>query len=72
VYEVEVVGIDPNNDLAVIRIDAGSDLPEALALGDSGQLRVGQLVLAIGNPLGLDPTISSCFCSIMEGDDHRR
>ena len=51
------VGFDPPNDLALIRAN-GSGLPYAL-LGDSSGLRVGQLVIAIGNPLGFQSTVST-------------
>jgi S1-C subfamily serine protease len=65
VYEAKVVGVDPANDLAVIRIDAGADLPEPVALGDSDQLRVGQFVLAIGNPFGLEQTLTTGVVSAL-------
>jgi len=65
VYEAEVVGSDPSNDLAVIRIDAGADLPEPIALGDADQLRVGQFVLAIGNPFGLEQTLTTGVISAL-------
>jgi len=58
VYQAEIVGVDPTNDLAVIHIDAGVALPEPVALGDSDKLRVGQFVLAIGNPFGLEQTLT--------------
>jgi S1-C subfamily serine protease len=57
-YSVEVVGEDPTNDLAVIRIEAES-LPQPIPLGDSDALRVGQFVVAIGNPFGLERTLTA-------------
>jgi S1-C subfamily serine protease len=51
------VGFDPPNDLALVRAN-GSGLPYAL-LGDSSSLRVGQLVIAIGNPFGFQSTVST-------------
>jgi S1-C subfamily serine protease len=57
VYEATIVGTDPANDLAVIRIEA-EELPSAIPLGDSDQLRVGQFVVAIGNPFALDRTLT--------------
>lgn len=52
-----VIGDDPGTDLAVLRVEGAS--PPPLALRDSGRLRVGQLVIAIGNPLGFDATVTS-------------
>lgn len=49
----KVVGTDPSTDLAVVKIDAPSDIPVA-ELGDSDQIQVGETVIAIGNPLGLE------------------
>ncbi len=57
VFPAEVTGIDPSNDLAVIRIEA-DDLPQPIPLGDSDNLRVGQFVLAIGNPFGQRGTLT--------------
>ena len=58
VYPAKVVGADPANDLAVIKIDADGDLPAPVALADSDKLRVGQFVVAIGNPFGLERTLT--------------
>ncbi len=65
VYDATVVGSDPANDLAVIHIDAGADLPAPLALGDSDDLRVGQFVVAIGNPYGLQQTLTTGVVSAL-------
>jgi serine protease Do len=55
-FEGKVVGSDPKTDLAVIKIDAGG--LTAISIGNSDRLRVGELVLAIGNPYGLNQTIT--------------
>ena len=54
----DVVGVDLDSDLAVINVDVDSDLLYPLTLGDSDQLRVGQTVVAIGNPYGLTGTMT--------------
>ncbi len=59
----EVIGADPATDLAVVRA-GGSGLPTA-ELGDSATLRVGQLVIAIGNPLGFQSTVSTGVISAL-------
>lgn len=57
VYPAEVIGEDPSTDLAVLNVQA-VNLPPPLPLADSDRLAVGQLVLAIGNPFGLDLTMT--------------
>ena len=56
--DVEIVGRDPYSDLAVIRVDVGPDSLMPLELGDSDALQVGQSVIAIGNPFGLQGTMT--------------
>jgi serine protease Do len=61
-YDAKVVGKDQKSDIAVVKIDAGRDLP-AVDLGDSDRLEVGEWVMAIGNPFGLDHTVTSGIVS---------
>jgi S1-C subfamily serine protease len=58
VYKAKILGADPRNDLAVIRIDTGRKLP-SLPLGNSDTLVVGQKVLAIGNPFRFEGTLTT-------------
>ena len=60
-FEAKVIGRDPTTDVAVIKID-GENLPVA-SLGDDNNARVGQWVVAIGNPLGLDFTVTAGIIS---------
>jgi S1-C subfamily serine protease len=58
-FEAELVGTAPGKDLAVLRIDADPDLLHPIPLGTSNDLEVGQKVFAIGNPFGLDQTLTT-------------
>ena len=62
-FSAKVIGTDPLTDLAVIKIDA-EDLPAAY-LGDSDQLKVGQWVMAIGNPMALSSTVTAGIVSAL-------
>src|SRR4030095_16541349 len=61
-YDAKVIGTDQKTDIAVIKIDAGQELP-AVTLGDSDRLEVGEWVMAIGNPFGLDHSVTSGIVS---------
>ena len=61
-YEAVIVGADEASDLAVLKIDAGRKLPAA-EFGDSSELQIGELVVAIGNPLGYDNTVTDGIVS---------
>jgi S1-C subfamily serine protease len=58
-WDASVVGAAPNHDLAVLHIDAPRERLSALAVGTSSGLAVGQKVFAIGNPFGLDQTLTT-------------
>jgi serine protease Do len=61
-YDAKVIGRDPRTDVALIKIEAKKELA-AVALGDSGKLRVGEWVMAIGNPFGLGHTVTTGIVS---------
>lgn len=61
-YRARVVGSDPTTDVALLKVDPDRDLPAAV-LGDSDRLRVGEWVIAIGNPFGLEHTVTAGIVS---------
>jgi serine protease Do len=61
-YPVKVIGRDPKTDIALVKIEPNGPLPVA-ALGDSDRLRVGDWVVAIGNPFGLNNTVTAGIVS---------
>lgn len=62
-YDASLVGADPINDVAVLKIAAPKDKLFPVAIGDSGRLRVGMRVFAIGNPFGLERTMTTGIIS---------
>lgn len=62
-YAAKVLGADPSTDIAVIEVDAPADELEPLPLGSSGDVEVGDAVIAIGNPFGLDRTATAGIVS---------
>jgi S1-C subfamily serine protease len=76
-YELDVVGADPLSDLAIARARAATLAP--IPIGDADSLRVGQLVVAIGNPMGFSGSVTSGVVSGLgrslataDGNGHRR
>ena len=64
-YKAAVIGADPDHDLAVLQIQAPDDVLSPVTVGTSQDLRVGQKVLAIGNPFGLDHTLTTGVVSAL-------
>ncbi len=61
-FDANIVGRDPNTDIALLKIESGDNLP-VVKLGDSDALEVGQWVLAIGSPFGLEHTVTAGIVS---------
>ncbi|WP_297793510.1 trypsin-like peptidase domain-containing protein [uncultured Eudoraea sp.] len=66
-YEAEIIGTDPNTDIALIKIDVDQNLPY-LAFGDSDEAKIGQWVLAVGNPFNLTSTVTAGIVSAKARD----
>ena len=75
VVSAEIVGVDASNDLAVIKVDSGGSSLQPIPLGDSNGVQVGQFVVAIGNPFGLDQTLTvgviSALGRVIDSPDDR-
>jgi putative serine protease PepD len=64
-YDATVVGSDPSTDIAVLDVDAPASVLEPLELADSSQLEVGEAVVAIGSPFGLEQTVTTGIVSAL-------
>ena len=64
-FRARLVGASEDHDIAVLQIDVPTDLPPPIPIGSSEELRVGQTVLAIGNPFGLDHTLTTGIVSAL-------
>jgi S1-C subfamily serine protease len=65
-YPAKVVGADPSTDVALLKVDVPADQLHPLSLGDSSKVEVGEPVVAIGNPFGLDRTVTSGIVSALQ------
>jgi S1-C subfamily serine protease len=65
IWDATIVGAEPNKDLAVLKIDASSEKLKPIPVGQSSTLRVGQSVYAIGNPFGLDQSLTTGVISAL-------
>ncbi|HBG61327.1 MAG TPA: 2-alkenal reductase [Candidatus Omnitrophica bacterium] len=64
-YPAKVVGVAPNNDLAVLKVEAPKELLKPIMIGSSKELKVGQKALSIGNPFGLDYSLTTGVVSAL-------
>jgi len=65
-YRAKLVGSDPSTDIAVLKVDVQANALKALPLGDSDAVRVGDQVIAIGNPFGLDRSVTAGIVSAVQ------
>ena len=68
IVDAELVGSAPGADLAVVRVDLPAEMLVPVTMGDSSQLDVGQLVVAIGNPIGFEGSMSTGIISALGRD----
>ena len=66
IHEAKVIGLYPDKDMAILKIEADPKLLRPIPLGSSSDLKVGQKVLAIGNPFGLDHSLSTGVVSALD------
>jgi 2-alkenal reductase len=66
IVKADLVGRAPNHDLAVIRLQRGTNQPPPIPLGSAADLKVGQMAYAIGNPFGLDQSLTLGVISALE------
>ena len=62
-YDAKIVGRDPKTDLALIKVKPEKNFPEPVTLGDSDSIRIGDWVMAVGNPFGLGQTVTTGIIS---------
>lgn len=67
IYEAKLIGTDPKTDIALLKIEADEDLP-FVTFGDSDQARIGEWVLAVGNPFNLTSTVTAGIISAKSRD----
>lgn len=65
-YDAEIIGTDPSTDLALLKVDAPADAMTPLSVGNSDEAKVGDPVVAIGNPFGLDRTVTTGIVSALQ------
>lgn len=65
-HDAHVVGTDASNDVAVVQVDVPADRLTPVAMGDSSKVMVGQKILALGNPFGLERTLTSGIVSALD------
>ena len=69
-WSADLIGVEPDKDIAVLKIDAPKHLLPPIGLGTSGDLQVGQKVFAIGNPFGFDQTLTTGVISGLGPDSY--